>query len=62
MLLPGRTKSEGTVRYPGIEVDGALEMVERTEVQYPNKKSRLSKDGRAAAISSHQVSRSRLHF
>ena len=29
-LLFGHTKIESTVRYPGIEVDDALEMAERT--------------------------------
>jgi integrase len=31
-LLLGHTKLESTVRYPGIEVDDALEMAEQTEV------------------------------
>jgi len=31
-LLLGHTKLESTVRYPGIEVDNALEMAEQTEV------------------------------
>ena len=31
-LLLGRSKLESTVGYPGIEVDGALEMAEQTEV------------------------------
>jgi hypothetical protein len=31
-LLLGHTKLESTVRYLGIEVDGALEMAEQTEV------------------------------
>jgi integrase len=31
-LLPGHTKLESTVRYPGTEVDDALEMAEQTEV------------------------------
>jgi len=30
-LLLGHTKLESTVRYPGIEVDDALEMTEQTE-------------------------------
>ena len=30
--LLGHTKREGTVRYPGIEVDDALEIAEQTEV------------------------------
>jgi len=30
-LLLGHTKLESTVRYPGIEVDDALEMAEQTE-------------------------------
>jgi integrase len=31
-LLLGHSKLESTVRYPGIEVDDALEMAEQTEV------------------------------
>jgi integrase len=31
-LLLGHTKLESTVRYPGIEVDDALEIAEQTEV------------------------------
>jgi len=31
-LLLGHTKLESTVRYLGIDVDGALEMAEQTEV------------------------------
>jgi hypothetical protein len=31
-LLPGHTKLESTVRYPGIEVDDALEISEQTDV------------------------------
>jgi hypothetical protein len=31
-LLLGHTKLASTVRYPGIEVDDALEMAEQTEV------------------------------
>ena len=31
-LLLGQTKLESTVRYPGIEVDDALEIAEQTEV------------------------------
>jgi len=31
-LLLGHTKLESTVRYLGIEVDGALEIAEQTEV------------------------------
>lgn len=31
-LLPGHSKLESAVRYLGIEVDGALEMAEQTEV------------------------------
>jgi len=31
-LLLGHTKLESAVRYPGIEVDDALEMSEQTEV------------------------------
>jgi integrase len=31
-ILLGHTKLESTVRYLGIEVDGALEMAEQTEV------------------------------
>jgi hypothetical protein len=30
-LLPGHAKLEGTVRYPGIEVDAALQISEQTE-------------------------------
>lgn len=33
-LLLGHTKVESTVRYLGIEADGALEMAEQTEVQF----------------------------
>ncbi len=32
-LLLGHTKLEGIVRYPGIEVDDALEMAEQMEIQ-----------------------------
>lgn len=32
-LLLGHTKLESTVRYLGIEVDGALEMAEQTDVK-----------------------------
>jgi len=31
-LLLGHTKLESTIRYPGIEVDDALEIAENTEV------------------------------
>ena len=31
-LLLGQTKLESTVRYPGIEVDDALELSEQTEI------------------------------
>jgi hypothetical protein len=31
-LLPGQTKLESTHRYPGIEVNDALEMAEQTAV------------------------------
>jgi site-specific recombinase XerC len=31
-LLLGHTKLESTVRYPGVEVDDALEMAEQTEI------------------------------
>jgi hypothetical protein len=30
-LPPGHSKLEGTVRYPGIEVDDALEISDQTE-------------------------------
>jgi hypothetical protein len=33
-LLLGHTKLEGTVRYLGIEVDGALQIAEQTEVEH----------------------------
>jgi hypothetical protein len=32
-LLLGHSKVEGTVRYPGIEVDDALEIAEKIDVQ-----------------------------
>ncbi|TMH67476.1 MAG: hypothetical protein E6H55_00140 [Betaproteobacteria bacterium] len=35
-LLLGHTKLESTVRYLGIEVDDALEIVEQTEAMMPH--------------------------
>lgn len=31
-LLPGHTKIESTVRYLGVEIDGALDIAEKVEV------------------------------